>query len=76
MAEWQQWLQKNPEKVAAIEHDVRNAYQRGARLNIKPAQVAFGQKELPPVKTRISRQTVLCPSFELATGNWTVTASN
>lgn len=34
LAEWQERLQKNPEQLDAIEHDVRDEYQRGAGLMI------------------------------------------
>lgn len=34
LTEWQDRLQKNPEQLDAIEHDVRDAYQRGAGLMI------------------------------------------
>jgi hypothetical protein len=34
LTEWQERLQKNPEQLDTIEHDVRDAYQRGAGLMI------------------------------------------
>lgn len=43
LAEWEQRLKKNPEELDAIEHDVRNEYQRGAGLLIA-GLVAFVMK--------------------------------